>query len=120
MQALLRIKESLYSVTVKNNESLRITITEFYKDFQKWLSEFCFQNLSPGSSFSRRNFALESLCLLQMCLSPTGIIGLCKFSNVSLLLNCLWDTYEQNKKLAKNIIIKETLTAVNLVNFIFK
>lgn len=114
------MKESMFSAAVRNNESLRATITYDYQEFQHWFSEYCFKNLFSDASFSRRNFALESLCLIQTYLIPIGIIGLLKSKNITLLLNCLWDTYEQNKKLAKDIIIKETKSTIKLVIFFFK
>ncbi|VVC29565.1 Armadillo-type fold,Domain of unknown function DUF2428, death-receptor-like,Armadillo-like helical [Cinara cedri] len=119
-KTLLRIKESQFSATVRNNESLNITVTKYYTDFQQWFSKFCFDNLFPDATFSRRNFSLESLCLIQTCLSPTGIIGLNESNNITLLLNRLWDTYEQNKILAKNILVFKNQEPIKLDNTVIE
>lgn len=117
---LFRMKESLFSVTVRNNESLNTTVTTMYEEFQKWFTNFCFDNLFYDANFSRRNFALESLHLIQTCLSPVNIIGFNESKNVILLLNCLWDTYEQNKILAKNILTYKSQEPIKLVFYYFK
>lgn len=114
-QLLLRMKESQNSVTVRNNTTLNSTVTKHYFEFQCWLSEFCFQNLFPDANYSRRNFSLESLRLIQTCLSPTGIIGLTQSKNISLLLNCIWDTFEQNKILSKDILTYKNQEPIKLV-----
>lgn len=112
---LVRMKESQFSVAVRNNDFLNSTVTKYYTEFQCWFSKFCFHNLFPDATFSRRNFALESLRLIQLCLPPLGVVGLNKFENMSILLNCLWDTYEQNKILAKDILIYKHQDAIKLV-----
>lgn len=117
-QMLLRINESQFSVAVKNNKSLNITITKYYTDFQHWFSKFCFNNLFPDATFSRRNFCLESLRLIQTCLTPTNIIRLNESNNIFLLLNYLWDTYEPNKILAKDILIHKNQKPIKLVTYI--
>lgn len=109
------MKESQFSVAVRNNESLNLTVTKYYTEFQCWFSKFCFHNLFSDATFSRRNFSLESLRLIQTCLSPLGIVGLNKYENVSVLFNCLWDTYEQNKILAKDILTYENRDSIKLV-----
>lgn len=114
---LLRMKESQFSVAVRNNESLRTAVTEYYTVFQFWFSNFCFQNLFLDATFSRRYFCLESLSLIQTCLTPLDILRLNEFKNVEILMNCLWDTYEQNKILAKNILIYKNKDSIKLVIF---
>lgn len=116
---LLRMKESQFSVAVRNNESLNTTVTTVYKEFQQWFSNFCFENLFSDANFSRRNFSLESLYLIQTCLSPIDIINFSESKNVILLLNCLWDTYEQNKILAKNVLTYKNQERIKLVRFLF-
>jgi len=108
------MKESQFSVTVRNNVTLNTTITKIYTEFQRWFSDFCFHNLFPEANFSRRNFSLESLHLIQTCLSPMGIN---ESKNVSILLNCIWDTYEQNKILAKDILTYKNRQSIKLVYF---
>lgn len=114
---LLRMNESYLSFSVRSNESLKTTITKYYTEFQHWFSDICFQNLFSDANFSRRNFSLESLRLIQTCLSPIGIIGINESKNVFILLNCLWDTYEQNKMLAKDILTYKNQESIKLVNF---
>jgi len=106
------MKESQFSVTVKNNVILNTTITKIYTEFQHWFSDFCFHNLFPEANFSRRNFSLESLHLIQTCLPP---MDMNESKNVSILLNCVWDTYEQNKILAKDILIYKNRQSIKLV-----
>jgi len=110
------MKESQFSVTVRNNETLNTIITKNYAEFQHWFSDFCFRNLFSDANFSRRNFSLESLHLIQTYLSPMGIN---ESKNVSVLLNCIWDTYEQNKILAKDILTYKNQQSLKLV-FFFK
>lgn len=98
------MKESQFSVIVRNNATFNTTITKYYTEFQHWFSTFCFHNLFPEANFSRRNFCLESLRLIQTYLSPTDIIAFNESKNVFILINCIWDTYEQNKILAKDIL----------------
>lgn len=114
---LLRMKKSQFSGTVKNDECLNSAVTKYYTDFQDWFSNFCFYNLFSDATFSRRNFSLESLRCIQIYLFPIGIIGLNKLENISLLLNCLWDTYEQNKIFAKDILTHKNQDLIKLVNF---
>lgn len=116
-QLLLRMKESQFSVAVRNNESLNITITKSYSEFQQWFSSYCFYNLFYGTNFARRNFFLESLRHIQLCLSPTDIIGLNESKNISVLLSCIHDTYEQNKILAKDILTYNNQEPIKLVIF---
>lgn len=116
---LLRMKESQFSTAVRNNESLSTTVTTIYKEFQQWFCNFCFDNLFSDATFSRRNFSLESLHLIQICLSPIDIIKLNEPKNAIILLNCLWDTYEQNKMIAKNILIYKNQEPMKLVNLFF-
>lgn len=115
---LLRMKESQFSVAVRNNEYLNTAVTTVYKEFQQWFSNFCFENLFYDANFSRRNFSLESLHLIQICLSPIDIIGFNESKNVISLLNCLWDTFEQNKVLAKNILTYKNQKPIKVVCFI--
>lgn len=112
------MKESQFSVAVKNNETFNTTITKYYTEFQHWFSNFCFHNLFLEANFSRRNFCLESLRLIQTYLSPTNIIAFNKSKNISILINCIWDTYEQNKILAKDILTYKSQELFKLV-FIF-
>lgn len=112
------MKESQFSVTIRNNESLNVKITKSYTEFQHWFSNYCFYNLFYGANFARRNFFLESLRHIQICLSPTGIIGLNESKNVSVLLSCIHDTYEQNKILAKDILTYSNQEPIKLVIFL--
>lgn len=114
---LLRMKISQFSSIVKNNKCLNSTVTKYYTNFQDWFSNFCFYNLFSDATFSRRNFSLESLRFIQTYLSPIGVMGLNKLENISLLLNCLWDTYEQNKILAKDILTHKNQDLIKLVIF---
>lgn len=100
----MRMNESQLSVTVRNDESLNSKLLKYYTEFQHWFSNFCFRNLFSDANFFRRNFSLQSLRLIQTYLGPTGIIGLNESNNFSLVLNCIWDTYEQNKVLARDIL----------------
>jgi len=109
------MNESQFSVSVRNDESLNSKLLKYYTDFQHWFSNFCFQNLFPDANFFRRNFALESLRLIQTYLLPTGIIGLNESNNFSVVLNCLWDTYEQNKILAKDILTYNSQELIKVV-----
>lgn len=109
------MKESHFSVSVRNNETLNTTITKYYREFQHWFSNFCFHNLFPEANFSRRNFCLESLRLIQTYLSPMSISTFNKPKNVYLLINCIWDTFEQNKILAKDILIYKNQELIQLV-----
>lgn len=113
----MRIKESQFSVTVRNNESLNATVIKNYTKFQHWFTNFCFDNLFADANFFRRNFFLESLRLIQTCLSPTNNIGLNEPIKISVLINCLWDTYEQNKILAKDILTYKNQELIKLVVF---
>lgn len=116
------MKESQFSVAVRNNESLIGTITRNYTDFLHWFSEFCFHNLFSEANFSRRNFSLESLRLIQTISPGLSPVGINDPKNVSILLNCIWDTYEQNKILAKDILTyKNQQQPIKLViYFIFR
>lgn len=109
------MNESQFSVTVKNDESLNSKLLKYYTEFQHWFSNFCFQNLFSDANFFRRNFSLESLRLIQTYLVPTGIIGLNESNNFSVVLNCIWDTYEQNKVLAKDILTCNNQESIKLV-----
>lgn len=109
------MKESQFSVTVRNDESLNSKLLKYYTEFQYWFSNFCFRNLFADANFYRRNFSLESLRLIQTYLLPTGIIGLGETKNFSVILNCLWDTYEQNKVLAKDILTYNNQELIKLV-----
>lgn len=114
---LFRIKESQFSVTVRNNKSLSNTVTENYTTFRHWFTNYCFDNLFADANFFRRNFFLESLRLIQTCLSPTGIFELSELTKLSILINCIWDTYEQNKILAKDILTYKNQEPIKLVIF---
>lgn len=115
---LLRMNDSQSSVAVKNKKSLNASVTKCYTRFQHWFSNFCFQNLFSDANFSRRNFSLNSLRLIQTCLLPKGIIGLNKKENISILFNCIWDTYEKNKILAKDILTYKSQESIKLVIFL--
>lgn len=109
------MNESQFSVTVRNDESLSSQLLKYYTEFQNWFSNFCFQNLFSDANFFRRNFSLESLRLIQTHLVPSGIIGLNESNNFSLVLNCIWDTFEQNKVLAKDILTCNNQELIKLV-----
>lgn len=115
-QMLLRMNESHLSFIVRSNESLKTTVTKSYTEFQHWFSNLCFSNLFYDANFSRRNFSLQSLRLIQTCLSPAGIVGINESKNVFKLLNCICDTYEQNKILAKDILTYKNHESIKLVN----
>lgn len=102
---LFRIKESQFSVTVRTNETLNATVTENYSKFRCWFIDFCFDNLFADANFFRRNFFLQSLRLIQTSQSSTSIFELSESIKLSILINCIWDTYEQNKILAKDILL---------------
>lgn len=114
---LLRMNDSQSSVAVKNKKSLNATVTKCYTRFQHWFSNFCFQNLFFDANFSRRNFSLRSLHLIQTCLVPKGIFGLNKKENISTLFNCIWDAYEKNKIIAKDILTHKCQESIKLVIF---
>jgi len=109
------MKESQFSVKVKNDESLSSKLLKHYTEFQNWFSNFCFHNLFSDANFCRRNFSLESLRLIQTYLIPSGIVGLNEPTNFSVVLNCIWDTYEQNKVLAKDILTHSNQELMKLV-----
>ncbi|KAE9528149.1 hypothetical protein AGLY_012571 [Aphis glycines] len=119
-KTLIRMNESQFSVTVKNDASLNSKLLKYYTEFQNWFSNFCFQNLFPDANFVRRNFSLESLRLIQTYFLPTGITGLNESNNFSAVLNCIWDTYEQNKILAKDILTHNNQELIKLDNIIIE
>lgn len=109
------MNESQFSVTVRNDKSLSSKLLKYYTEFQNWFSNFCFQNLFSDANFFRRNFSLEALRLIQTYLVPTGIIGLNESNKFTLVLNCIWDTFEQNKVLAKDILTCNNQELIKLV-----
>ncbi|XP_050441276.1 thyroid adenoma-associated protein homolog isoform X2 [Adelges cooleyi] len=105
---LVRMKESQLSITVRSDETLQISVVENYTHFYIWLLNFCFKNLFFHENFARRTFVLGIFRLIQTCLSPITISEFYSEKNILLLLNCLWDDYEQNKILAKDILKNNT------------
>ncbi|XP_013405137.1 thyroid adenoma-associated protein homolog [Lingula anatina] len=98
---LCRVKESgqvLYrTLKCKKMESSPATkILELYKVFLHWLLDHIFSCLHPGAAFSRRTTALGALTILTEILSDQH--------KVQTLLECLVDTFEDNKRSALKVL----------------
>lgn len=74
-----------------------------YFTFLDWLVEFCCHQLFPGASFSRRSTVLSMLSLIFSYKLYDPDIFSKKMAH-RLLYVLQADTYEENKKLAKEII----------------
>ncbi|PSN50021.1 hypothetical protein C0J52_03298 [Blattella germanica] len=97
-------------------------VLKFYNTFLLWLLDFCFSNLFPGANFGRR---VSSLKILSLCYeiisfnsdqpvwtpSPPDVWTL---NNCSILLECLKDTYEDNKTMAVNLLVAFPAEALSL------
>ncbi|XP_050527383.1 thyroid adenoma-associated protein homolog isoform X2 [Daktulosphaira vitifoliae] len=113
---ILRMKESQYSAVVRSDKILEKSVEQNYTQFHHWLITFCFENLFFDENFARRYFVLEVLNLIStfLSLNETKKQMFKDTKNICLLLNCIWDTHEQNKLLAVKILKSKSLEKINL------
>ncbi|XP_049842043.1 thyroid adenoma-associated protein homolog isoform X1 [Schistocerca gregaria] len=82
--------------------------------FLQWLVEFSFSSIFPGANFSRRGSALQILTLCTEIMGERTPADMWLPCNGVTLLECLKDTYENNKLLAHRLIIKYPPQALQL------
>nr|XP_018910499.1 PREDICTED: thyroid adenoma-associated protein homolog [Bemisia tabaci] len=98
---LLRFQDSLQSLKRLQTSSSKQS-TEIYLQFRENLVATCAENLFPSANFGRRCTVLN---ILKTCFDSNIFTGLVFPSSLSKgLLNCLNDTYEENKVLARQIL----------------
>jgi hypothetical protein len=116
IQIMTRLKDSEYALNrvVQNNlnrpaiakpkdTSRESKLLEDYTNFLSWLISFCIDCLFTGASFARR-------CVVLNMLTVSMELGFWKNEfhtqeNGAVLLRCLSDTYEENKALARSLIL---------------
>lgn len=103
MQLLSRLLDS-YRASVKSRDPC-----EGYTTFASNMCKNAFSNLFPGASICRRSFSLQVLCQIREILvieEPwTGVWNMqTSKENAEILLGCLSDTYETNKKMALDLL----------------
>jgi hypothetical protein len=103
MQLLNRILDS-YRALVRTKNSC-----EGYTTFVSYMCENAFSNLFPGSSICRRSFSLQVLCHIRDILvieEPWTEVWNMQMTkeNAEILLGCLSDTYDGNKKMALGLL----------------
>ncbi|KAJ9590083.1 hypothetical protein L9F63_016803, partial [Diploptera punctata] len=104
-------------------DSVGNTVLRSYNTFLLWLLDFSFSNLFPGANFGRRGSSLQILTLCHEIISfdpdePVWIScspDVWTSSNANVLLECLKDTYENNKLLALNLLITFPAEALGLM-----
>ncbi|XP_059483569.1 thyroid adenoma-associated protein homolog [Neocloeon triangulifer] len=89
----------------KNKEHIH----EGYVNFVSHLCANAFSDLFPGSSLCRRSFSLQALCLFRdLMASEEPWSGVWRqqttTDHAEILLSCLTDTYEVNKKMALELL----------------
>ncbi|KAL4224170.1 hypothetical protein ACF0H5_017623 [Mactra antiquata] len=116
---LNRIKESSCALLKKIKKDKQcVIIQDVYKDFLCWLTRCLFNCLYPGSVFARRSTSLEALSLLMKTFDSfiSGVSSELQYnfylevtsSDITSLLFCITDTFEENKNMAANILISCT------------
>ncbi|XP_048737624.2 thyroid adenoma-associated protein homolog isoform X2 [Ostrea edulis] len=109
----IRFKESEGALCRKlhsRNKSLDVNrALMFYKDFGAWLFQFLLHSLYPGSAFARRTTALSILSVMVNLFHPANKGGYVLWSewkgcHIQTLMECLTDTFEDNKMEAYNIL----------------
>jgi hypothetical protein len=100
---LNRILDS-YRALVRSKNSC-----EGYANFVSYMCENAFSNLFPGSSICRRSFSLQVLCHIRDILvieEPWTKVWNSQMTkeNAEILLGCLSDTYDGNKKMALGLL----------------
>ncbi|XP_061173065.1 tRNA (32-2'-O)-methyltransferase regulator THADA-like [Saccostrea echinata] len=95
-----------------------------YKNFGSWLFQFLLHSLYPGSAFARRTTALSVLSIMVNLLHPPNKGGYIiweewKGCHIQTLMECMTDTFEDNKKEAFHILkhcFYQGLHLKNLIN----
>ncbi|XP_067011359.2 tRNA (32-2'-O)-methyltransferase regulator THADA [Anabrus simplex] len=100
---LVRMKDS--SLAEQRKKDSQSALLESYKVFQMWMVEFGFSNLFPGANFGRRCSALQLLTLYEETFDPKVPVCMWTRGNADMLLECLKDTYENNKLLALRLLL---------------
>lgn len=82
-----------------NNEENLDELLEVYANFTAWIIEYCTQNLFSGSCFARKYTVLSVISILHD-------MKLMQYTRkmLDMLLYCLTDSYEVNKKLAIKLL----------------
>ena len=75
-----------------------------YKQLISWMIDFCLECLFPGASFTRRGVVLNLLNISKELGFWNSEFHSRK--NGAVLLSCLSDTYEENKALARNLLVE--------------
>ncbi|XP_063218154.1 tRNA (32-2'-O)-methyltransferase regulator THADA-like [Bacillus rossius redtenbacheri] len=93
-----------------------------YNTFLLWLVDFCLASLFPGANFGHRGSALQILVYIQELVGfePSDPVwrhsppDMWTSSNADTLLECLKDTYENNKSLALSLLVRFPAEALGL------
>ncbi|XP_055880801.1 thyroid adenoma-associated protein homolog [Biomphalaria glabrata] len=79
-----------------------------YQKFYTWLTNYLLSSLYPGSAFARRTTSLAMLSLLTNIFGSDcvefSVTRLLSHQHIQVLLECISDTFEENKKEAFNIL----------------
>jgi hypothetical protein len=119
-QLLSRVLDS-YRASVKSKKTC-----EGYTTFASNMCANAFSNIFPGSSKCRRSFALQALCQIREILvieEPWIEVWKTQMTdeNVDILLGCLSDTYDANKKMALGLLksFPSDAISINVIYSIF-
>lgn len=76
-----------------------------HSDFVEWTISICISNLFPGASYERRYNALRILqIIIEANIWPSSKTDM---HCLNVLLKCINDPFDENKEVAKNIIISK-------------
>lgn len=94
--------------TDTNDVSVVKSHIQQYNNFVKWFCRYMFECLFPGASFGRRHVALEALNMVNKIIGfdSNVEVAACVWtkSHGQTLLECLKDSYENNKLLALELL----------------
>ncbi|CAH1388856.1 unnamed protein product [Nezara viridula] len=117
---LTRVRDSRSALERRQRKNARSEMTSenltyVLDEYQRFLADFkklCLESIFPGSSPSRRSFALGGLALMKQL----GIYGDYNQRSAEILLSCLLDSYEDNKIIARDLLSCYPSSLLNFEN----
>ncbi|KAG8229710.1 hypothetical protein J437_LFUL009835 [Ladona fulva] len=132
MKFLVRVKDSSFPLLKVRNQhkdkgGKTCETLVGYRQFLKWFEQFCFKCLFPGANHPRQASALEMLTMLDEIIPSTDKPVLMddkqflyskdwQENNAESLLLCLRDSFESNKVLALNLLMKYPAEILGFTN----
>ncbi|XP_014285925.1 tRNA (32-2'-O)-methyltransferase regulator THADA isoform X2 [Halyomorpha halys] len=117
---LTRVRDSRSALERRQRKNARSEMTNenltcILEEYQRFVTDFkkaCFESIFPGSSPSRRSFALGGLALMKQL----GIYGDYNLKSAEILFSCLLDSYEDNKVIARDLLSCYPSSLLNFEN----